>query len=444
MKKTNTKAAQASATLANIHAILPELEGADLEALRNDMKEKGQLVPILSVNGRVVDGRARLRICQEEGIEPVMHELGEAANDADWAISTNLYRRHLTTGQRALIAAELANLTKGSNQHTASAACSRKDAAKRMDVSEDSIDRAKRVKELGCDRLINMVKKGSVSLDSAAKLVKSFPDHIVQEEVIAKGTERVKKDQYKKLVLDTKRAAAKKLAANNGAALETLRGTYSVIYADPPWDYGGNNEGSYCDPSVHYPLMSTEAIKALPVKECLDVDAALYLWVPNTLIPEGMEVLKAWGFAYVSCMVWCKNKPVMSLGPTKTAHETLLIGRKGKALHDTKQRRNSWIEADVTTHSKKPEVFAEMLDAMYPEFPKLEMFARQPRGKYWSVFGNQVVSENGGITKGDKALIEQPIPTAKTRKPTKQLATTTAKIREELFAANDPRSKLVA
>lgn len=317
---TSTKTAL---TLAHVHEVLPVLEGAELDALRADIKQNGQLVPILVKGDEVVDGRARLQICKELGIDPITHDLGSAANDASWAVSTNLFRRHLTTAQRAFIAEKLASLRKGSNQHTASAACSRKEAAERLGVSEDSIDRARKIKEQGCSKLVDMVAKGGVSLDSAATLVKEFPRHVDQEEIIAKGTLRVKKDLYKKEVLDVKRAKSQLLAQSNDAALETLKGTYSVIYADPPWDYGGKNDGSFCDPSVHYPLMPTEAIKTLPVKGCLGDDAALYLWVPSCLLKDGLAVLEAWGFEYVSSMVWCKNKAVLSQGPTKTAIESL-------------------------------------------------------------------------------------------------------------------------
>jgi len=423
---------------------LPPHTDAELEAMTADIQQKGQLVPILMKGKEVVDGRARLQICKKLGIKPITHDIGSAANDVDWAVSVNLYRRHLTTGQRAIFAEELASLPKGSNQHTAKAACSRKEAAQRMGVSEDSIDRARKVKNGGSSKLVDMVSRGKVSLDAAAKLVKSYPKAHEQDEILVKGIERVTKDQHKKEVLDEKRAQAQLLAKNNFAALETLQGTYSVIYADPPWDYGVYDtiEGSFCDPSVHYPLMSTAAIQALPVKECLGKDAALYLWVPSCLLEDGLAVLKSWGFSYVSSMVWCKHsKGVLSQGPTKTSHELLLIGKKGGSLHDNKKRLNSWVVADATAHSKKPEEFAQMLDAMYPGFPKLEMFARKSRGDLWSVFGNQVVEEGGKVK---AALFLQPESILKTAKPEKLLQLNRATVLGEIYGSNDQRSRMAA
>lgn len=440
MQKTTTE--KSFNPLTATHAALPNHTEAEFEAMKEDINRYGQLVPILMKGKQVVDGRARLKICKALGLKPITYDLGSAANDAAWAVSTNLYRRHLTTGQRAIFAEQLASLTKGSNQHTAKAACSRKEAAKRMGVSEDSIDRARKVKKEGSSKLVEMVSKGKVSLDAAAKLVKDFPNPHEQDEILVKGVARVKRDQHKKEVVDLKRAEAQKLGENNVAALATLRGKYSVIYADPPWDYGGNNKGSFCDPSVHYPLMSTTEIMALPVKDCLMEDAALYLWVPSCLLKDGIAVLEAWGFNYVSSMVWCKNRAVMSLGPTKTAHEMLLIGRRGTTLHETKARLNSWISAKATTHSKKPAIFATMLDALYPDLPKLEMFARAPRGKDWSVFGNQVVKKGGKISNAQ--LVNQPKPAEKSAKPITKLELNTIKVRRELFGANDPRSKVSA
>ena len=444
------KDAKRKPTLDAIRKALPWHTDAELEAMTADIKQKGQLVPILMKGREVVDGRARLHICKKLGIKPITHDLGSAANDADWAVSVNLYRRHLTTGQRAIFAEELASLRKGSNQHTAKAACSRKVAAQRMGVSEDSIDRARKVKVGGSSKLVDMVSRGKVSLDAAANLVKSYPDTHQQDEILVKGVEGVNKDQRKREVIDGKRAQAQLLTENNGAALATLRGTYSVIYADPPWDYGGKYKGSFCDPSVHYPLMPTAAIQALPVKECLGKDAALYLWVPSCLLEDGFAVLKAWGFSYVSSMVWCKNRAVMSQGPTKTAHEMLLIGKKGGSFHVNKQRLNSWVVADATTHSKKPNKFAGMLDAMYPGFPKLEMFARKPRGEHWSVFGNEVVKKGGKAktqakSQASKApLGKQPKPRSKTAKPVAQLELNKARALRGIFGANDLRSRMAA
>jgi len=117
-------------------------------------------------------------------------------------------------------------------------------------------------------------------------------------------------------------------------------------------------------------------------------------------------------------------------------------------LHVKEQRLNSWVVAKATAHSKKPQVFATMLDAMYPGFQKLEMFARQSRGEYWSVFGNEVVEEGGKAkakTKASKTPLVKPAKSrSKAAKPAAQLELNRARVLGDIFGANDPRSRMAA
>lgn len=397
------KGTNQSFDLQSVHAIIPEMEGDDYQALKESIAQHGLLSPVVKRGGNVIDGRARIRACEELGIKSHFIELPEAANDSDYVVQMNTVRRHLNTVQRAFIAEGLASLRRGDNQHTAAAACTRSEAAKIMGVSSDSIDRARLIKQGGSEKLVSMVMDGRLSLSKGAEMVRFVADKEEQDAAIDKGIEIFRRQKYREEVLAEKRSKAQNLAQNNTAAIAALSGIYSVIYADPPWNYGGSTEGSFCDPSVHYPLMNTQEIMALNVKGSLTDDAVLFLWVPNCLLADGLAVLAAWGFSYVNMMVWCKDNAVMTTGATKTAHETLLIGKKGKSFHQSEGRIFSWHHEKRDVHSKKPEAFAKMLDDMYPGFPKLEMFARKPRGKDWSVFGNQVV----GLT--DVVAVRTPV-----------------------------------
>ena len=74
---------------------------------------------------------------------------------------------------------------------------------------------------------------------------------------------------------------------------------YGVILADPPWHYKVySKKGAGRSAESHYPTMNTEDIKALPVSDIADKDCALFLWVTFPCLLEGLEVIKAWGFAY--------------------------------------------------------------------------------------------------------------------------------------------------
>ena len=91
---------------------------------------------------------------------------------------------------------------------------------------------------------------------------------------------------------------------------------YSVIYADPPWAYKvWSKKGAGRSAESHYPTMSIEDIKALPVGELADKDCALFLWITFPMLREAWGVLDAWGFQYKSvAFVWIKqNKKVPTL-----------------------------------------------------------------------------------------------------------------------------------
>ena len=90
----------------------------------------------------------------------------------------------------------------------------------------------------------------------------------------------------------------------------TEKKKYNTIYADPPWQFQ-NLTGKVAPEHrrlMRYETMTLEEIKALPVSEIAGEKAHLYLWVPNALLPEGLEVMSAWGFEYKSNLVWEKMR----------------------------------------------------------------------------------------------------------------------------------------
>ena len=84
--------------------------------------------------------------------------------------------------------------------------------------------------------------------------------------------------------------------------------TFRTIYADPPWQFQ-NRTGKVAPEHKRlnrYATMSIADIKALPVGELADTRSHLYLWVPNALLPDGIEVMRAWGFDYKTNLIWEK------------------------------------------------------------------------------------------------------------------------------------------
>jgi N6-adenosine-specific RNA methylase IME4 len=147
-----------------------------------------------------------------------------------------------------------------------------------------------------------------------------------------------------------------------------------------------------CSPTTHrsvpYPTMTLEEICALPVKDLAADDAMLHLWVTAPMLCKGVEIVKAWGFEYRTCMVW--DKEVIGLGYyLRIQHETLLVCRWGDIPTPLAGTQPSSVYRERRSeHSAKPIFFYKMIETAYPQLPKIELFSRSPR-EGWSAWGNQ-------------------------------------------------------
>jgi N6-adenosine-specific RNA methylase IME4 len=163
---------------------------------------------------------------------------------------------------------------------------------------------------------------------------------------------------------------------------------YSVIYADPPWRYRDATPNRKVE--NHYPTMALEDIKNIPVPS--EKNSVLFLWATTGKLPECLEVMKAWGYEYKSSLVW--DKLVYGMGYWfRGQHEFLLVGTKGKFSPPAQPLRiRSVYQEKRTKHSKKPDHIRNLITSWYPEYSKLEMFARQ-KTNGWDVWGNEVEND---------------------------------------------------
>ena len=172
--------------------------------------------------------------------------------------------------------------------------------------------------------------------------------------------------------------------------LESLAGQkFGTIYADPPWRYG--NVATRANVDRHYAgTMSVEEVCALPVESLAADDAHLHLWTTNGFLREAFDVIAAWGFEYRSCFVWVK--PQMGIGNYwRVSHEFMLLGIRGNAKRFSQHNHMSWLQADRTKHSAKPDEIRGVIERVSPG-PFLELFGRgEVPG--WTVFGNQVEAQ---------------------------------------------------
>jgi len=174
---------------------------------------------------------------------------------------------------------------------------------------------------------------------------------------------------------------------------------YRTIYADPPWQFQ-NRTGKVAPEHrrlTRYETMRLDDIKALPVAELAEEKSHLYLWVPNALLPEGLEVMKAWGFEYKTNIIWEKIRHDGAPDGRgvgfyfRNVTEMLLFGIRGgknRTLDPARSQVNI-IRSVKREHSRKPDEVIPLIEACSPG-PYLELFARGDRPG-WDMWGNQAV-----------------------------------------------------
>jgi len=191
--------------IANVFPMMSDLE---FEALKEDIKTHGQLEPILYWKEMLVDGRNRLKACEELGIEAREVELTDETDPVDYVISHNLHRRNMSETQRAIVGAKLATFKHGQvgngrkvDPQICGSTFTTEEASRLVNVSERSIENAKRVIADGSKTLVEMVERDELKVSAAEKLIKSTPDKTQQEVIAKRGAEAVKeanKSQPKK------------------------------------------------------------------------------------------------------------------------------------------------------------------------------------------------------------------------------------------------------
>lgn len=376
--------------------LFPEMSEPEFEELKQDIRKHGQQVPILLYHGKVVDGRHRLRACAELGIVPRFEEM-LAANDAEvnqTVVSINLHRRHLSESQRALIAARMTNSAVGTNQHTAGAV-SQQQVANELGISVDSVLRGKKVITHGAPELVQAVAAGKINISSAAKLAtlaKADQAQLNFEDIkaIQDASKAINKAKFEARRQERLQEIEAKRA--NNKPLEASLGTFSVIYADPPWNYMG-------ELAVGYPCMTTQAICDMPIAEICAEDAVLLMWCSSSLLDDALQVVDAWGFTFKTSAIWDKN--VAGQGAYfRQAHEVLMIGVKGNVPEvPYSARPSSVLKFPRQEHSRKPVELYQLIDDMYPELNKIELFCRgEPHGDKWTGWGNECTQQKGSST----------------------------------------------
>jgi len=394
--------------------LIPPMSEEDYHNLLEDIRQNGILQPIdITYNNVILDGHHRVKAAKELGIKEIEVRIPELlyVDEDEFLISVAMNRRHLTEGQKAGLAneyrkilsekaktqrAEIAVIQREINRGNISSDTvadkmnerhevdTRKEASDKFKVSERKVRTVQEI-EKTAPEVYEKLGSGDLQIHEA-KIIAQLPED-KRETVLEKKLE-TKKDI---------RAIVREInnAEKNQNVKPIPEGKFSIIYADPPWEYEFSISTSRGTEN-HYPAMELEKIKEIKVPA--DDNAMLFLWAPAPLIRQGLEVLEAWGFSYHTNVVWLKDKIGMGYY-ARMKHELLLIGTKGEGIGMPlpENKPESVIFAERAEHSKKPDIFYEIIEKMYPKHSKIELFARNKR-EGWETWGNEIqdVMRGGG------------------------------------------------
>jgi N6-adenosine-specific RNA methylase IME4 len=176
------------------------------------------------------------------------------------------------------------------------------------------------------------------------------------------------------------------------------RGHFRVALVDPPWRFHAwSHRGEKKGACQHYQTRALDEIRALPVPELMAGDAAMFLWVTQPMLPEALQVITSWQFAYRTVgFIWIKMptrwtpasrrvRPRLGLGyHTRSGAEQCWLAIRGRGYKRQCQGVEQVIHAPLREHSRKPDETATRIERLVGDIPKIELFARTRRAGWFS------------------------------------------------------------
>jgi ParB family chromosome partitioning protein len=228
-----------------------------------------------------------------------------------------------------------------------------------------------------------VIKAKEINKSDALKIARMEPE---KQKKVADALETGEAKKFLQAVRIAKREEYEERVKNK----ELPNGKYRIIYADPPWQYNNSGLDGYGHAENYYQTMSIEEICNMPIKELLEDNAVLFLWVTSPMLEDAFKVINSWGFKYKSSFVWDKVKKNFGYY-NAVCHEFLLVCVRGNCTPDNPKLLDSVITIEHTgRHSEKPEYFRQMIDELYPVGNCIELFARKPGNEKWKCWGNEI------------------------------------------------------
>lgn len=351
--------------------IFPLMEGAEFDELVRDISDNGLREKIwLHPDGSIIDGRNRFRACRVAKVDPAYRTWSGVGSLISFVVSLNLKRRHLTSSQRAVLALKLepmyAKEAKIRQQEHGRTAPGR---GKTLGQKVDEVSKA-------AEKAAETTKTNRQYVADAKKLQSEAPDLLAEVEQGHITIPQAKQKQKQR----KKAEVAEKIRSE---PVPVPVGPFRVIVCDPPWKYRNRSEDTTHRARNPYPDLELSAIKELPVKSLAHEDCIIWLWTTNAFMRDAFECLDAWGFEFKTILTWVKDR--MGLGDwLRGQTEHCLMGVRGYPTV-TLTNQTTALCAPMREHSRKPDEFYAMVDALCPG-SKLEMFARAAR-EGWQSWG---------------------------------------------------------
>jgi N6-adenosine-specific RNA methylase IME4 len=386
----------------------PMMDAKRFAELVVDIEKNGLNEPITLCDGKVLDGRNRAKACAQLGIDPFCKVTGMPAyrryEGDPWSYvwTMNGQRRDLDQDTRAqigiFIRAKSDSWLKAQEQIREEGNRKRSEAAKvQPRAANGTMERKPEAPQTPKARpvVVQSVQPPASTFCAPTRAAKAASLGVNAGAIArAEALERKRPDLAEKVrqgeikPTEARRQVKRDEVAQNVTSLPTSK--YTVIYSDPPWSYndkqGGTISESYGAAEKHYPSMSLSELKAMGVPDIAEQNAVLFLWATSPLLPDALELAKAWGFTYKASFIWDKVKHNMG-HYNSVRHEILLVCTRGSCTPQVVKLFDSVQSIERTDkHSEKPEEFRKIIDTLYPNGKRIELFSRSDK-EGWDHYG---------------------------------------------------------
>lgn len=352
------------------------LKGTDYKALKKDIEKNGvkNQLHILK-DGTVLCGNQRLRIINELGIShkdvptKIISHLKTDDEIKEYVIKDNLLRRQLKPEQQAFLFDELSKVYEVGRGVFGRGRSRLEEPMMGSSNPQEDVN-AKTAEETGVSK--NTIQRARAFVKAVKKHPKEYKGKKIAQVLKAEKIEK-QKEIIEELIPE-----------------KEIEGVYNIIVIDPPWKYDDVEDTQGNRGTCKYPTMSIEELKELNIPA--DEDCVLWLWVTNSFMREGYELLDSWGFEPKTILTWDKvNKGMGNYLGNVTEH--CIVAIKGKPLskgiiHNKNYKWSTLITEKRENHSTKPEIFYKLVESICVG-RKLDYFARTKRDG-WDVYGDEV------------------------------------------------------